>query len=88
MSNVIEFPRIFDSNTPSGVADALKDFVKDKPDAKLIVLIKDDENDILSMGWNHMNATDMALMLKFADYKYMSRTFGYVYVEEEEDDEE
>ena len=86
MSNVINFPKIFDANTAVGVADALRDFVKDKPNAQLIVLIKHDEEDMLSMGWNPMPAADMALMLKFAEYKYMNKTFGYQYVEEDDED--
>lgn len=75
MSNVIAFPEIFDSETAIGTARALVDYVKDKPKAKLLVIIKDDDSDQISVGWNHMTSSDMLFMIEFAKHRWWEKTF-------------
>lgn len=78
MTNVIDFPKMFKGSTPQGIAEALLDYVKDKPDAKMIVIIKDDYEDNegeLTMGWTPMDAAEMILMIRYAEYKWLRRTF-------------
>ena len=74
-SKVLEFPKMFRSDTPKGIAEALVDYVKDKPKAKMIVIINDEDGEELSMGWTPMPSSEMLLMLEFAKYKWEKRTF-------------
>jgi hypothetical protein len=73
--NVIAFPKVFSNSTALGIAEALADYVKDKPNAKIVVIINDIANEEITMGWNPMDAGELSLMLRFANYKWEQQTF-------------
>lgn len=74
--NLIQFPKMFRGDSARSIADALSDFVKERDNARVLVIISDPDEDLLSIGWTPMDASDMLLMLKFAEYKWTNRTFG------------
>ena len=75
MSNVIEFPKIFDVETPQGVAKALGEYIKDRPSMKLLVILKDEEAQELNIGFSKMEMQELIFMIEFARNKWSQLAF-------------
>lgn len=73
--NVFDFPVSLEGSTPLQIARSFLEYIKDKPKAKVIIVIKDDEDSTVSMGWSKMDAGEMSLMLRFANFKWERATF-------------
>ena len=76
-ASVKEFP-IKDSGTPLGIARALVDYVRLHPECQLLIIVKDNTDASISMGWSDMAAGELALMVGFANYRWTMATFSEV----------
>ena len=75
MDNIFDLPVKDGGSTPLQTARALLDYVKDRPNSKVIAIVVDEGDSSITMGWSHMSSAEMSLMLRFANFKWEKTTF-------------
>lgn len=74
-SNVVDMPIPSGNSTPLQLSRALLDYIKDKPEAKIIAIVLDPADSSITMGWSTMQSDTMCMMLHFSMFKWEKATF-------------
>jgi hypothetical protein len=72
--NVFELPTN-GQLTPLATARSLVEYVKEKPNAKIMCVVQDPDDSSITMAWSAMDASDLCLMLTYSRWRWEKATF-------------